>query len=111
VRRSFPPIREEFSRHLRYTKVIDGSLYDHFQREFHALTGKAKAQYGVSPEATKPTVKIIDRALVEDASDCGEQRIAKIPVQWRHRSIFNASNKAVTYHQVIASLEGPYKRI
>src|SRR5688572_10444245 len=100
VWRTAPSVSRERRRYLGHPKRSQRSLRDHLAGELHSRSAKAETKDGVAPEATHAAVEIPYGTTEEQSSHRGQDRVAEIAVQGRHRARSDAALKSIAHHKV-----------
>src|SRR5205814_8806467 len=87
-------IRREGCRDFCNSQFRDGGFYYHLARKFHAGALKIELDGRIARKAAQSTVEISARTAKEKAANGGQDGIAEIFVQGRHRPRLDAAAKA-----------------
>src|ERR1700722_1891270 len=99
MRRPGPPIRRQCRRHLSYSQPSDGRLHHHLRSELHARRLKVKVEHGVAVETPQAAMEVATGGMEKQPADGGQDRIAEVAMEWRHRAGGDAALETISHDQ------------
>ena len=93
-------------RDLAHAELAAVGLEDHLRRELHPGRVEVERRERVAPHRAHPAVGVRDLHAEEDVQEAGQDRVADVAVEPRHRLAVDRPLEARAHHEVVARRRG-----